>query len=221
VIVLAIDTSGHHGGLALTRDGSLVEEVTLHAPDGFGHHLFGVIQSLLARHSLTPAKIDCYAAASGPGSFTGIRVALAAIKGFAEVAGRPGAAVSNLQALAVHGSTALRAPLIDARREEIYGGLYDAALDPLAPEQVGSIGSWLGNLPDGPIEFIASDFSPFRTVLEAARPDARFTTAPHSLAAAVASLARDQLLRQRPPDPAALDANYVRRSDAELNWKEA
>lgn len=221
MIILAIDTSGHHGGLALTRGGALIEEAALHAPDGFGHHLFGAVEALLRRHALKAAQIDCFAAASGPGSFTGIRVALAAVKGMAEAAGRAAVGVSNLQALAYWGTTALRAPLMDARRGEIYGGLYDRALNPLAPEQVAPLESWLAGLPEGPIEFIASDFAPFAPALIPAHATGRMTIAPLSLAAAVAAIAADRLNAPGARDPAAIDANYVRRSDAELNWREA
>lgn len=221
MIILAIDTSGHHGGIALARDETLLEEAILHAPDGFGHHLFGAIESLLVRHALSPAQIGCFAAASGPGSFTGVRVALAAVKGLAEAAGRPAAAVSNLQALAYYGKTSLRAPLIDARRDEIYGGLYDDTLNPLAPEQVAPLETWLATLPAGGVEFISSEFAPFAAAIIPSRPTGKITIAPASLAPAVAAIARNRMLQGLSLDPAAMDANYVRRSDAELHWREA
>jgi tRNA threonylcarbamoyladenosine biosynthesis protein TsaB len=221
VIILAIDTSGQRGGVALARDGVLVEEITIHTPDGFGHHLFGVMNSLLTRHALTAPAVDCFAAASGPGSFTGIRVSLAAVKGLAEATGRAAVGISNLRALAFHGTTNLRAPFIDARREEIYGGLYDTTLRAMAIEAVSPLESWLASLPAGAIEFISSDMAPFREVIEAARPGSQFTTAPACLASAIAAIAFETREEWRSADSAAIDANYVRRSDAELNWREA
>ena len=122
MILLAFDTSSEHGSLALFRNGLLLEERAVEAPDGFGHVLFGEIEALLARHGVALRQLDRIAAASGPGSFTGIRVGLTAAKALAEALGCPVAAVSTLQALASFGSAARRAAVLDARRGED-GGL--------------------------------------------------------------------------------------------------
>ena len=116
-----------------------------------------------------------------------------------------------MKALAAFGSGPLRAPILDARRGEIYGGLYDAGLNAIAPERVAPIGDWLRTLPAGPIEFISSDFAPFAEALAGAV----VTIAPRALAGAIARIAS----RGLGIDPADVDANYVRRSDAELFWK--
>jgi tRNA threonylcarbamoyladenosine biosynthesis protein TsaB len=163
-----------------------------------------------------PAEIRCFAAAAGPGSFTGVRVGLAAIKGLAEAADRPAVAVSNLQALAVFGSRPLRATLLDARRGEIYGAVYDAHLRAISPEVVTALPRWIATLPAGDLEFISTDLGPFRYAL----PDAPVVTSPRALAGAVARIAWDLWQTGEAQDPAAVDANYVRRSDAELFWKE-
>ena len=92
-LILAVDTSSEYGSLALLRDSELVEEVALHAPKGFAHVLYGHLAELLERHAVKTADIDCFAAASGPGSFTGVRVGLACVKGLAEAVGRPAVAV--------------------------------------------------------------------------------------------------------------------------------
>ncbi len=80
-LVLAIDTTHEFGSLALASNDALLEEVPLHAPAGFGQVLYAHLGHLLARHGVKPAMIDCFAAASGPGSFTGVRVGLACVKG--------------------------------------------------------------------------------------------------------------------------------------------
>ena len=71
----------------------------LHAPDGFAHVIYGYVEEILRRNRVKLAEVDCFAAASGPGSFTGVRVGLACIKGLAEAMGRPAVGVSNLQAI--------------------------------------------------------------------------------------------------------------------------
>ena len=193
-LVLAVDTTQEYGSIALTREGVLIEEVAIRSPSGFAHVLYGHLRELLDRHARLE-EVDCFAAAAGPGSFTGVRVGLACVKGLAEAMGKPAAAVSNLQALATFGTARLRAPVIDARRGEVYGAVYDDAGALVIPEVVAKFDDWRGTLPPE-AELVGND-------------------PPRALAAAVARLAPAQAR-----DPAALDANYVRRPDAELFWKE-
>lgn len=213
--ILAIDTTGDSGSLALIENGSVIEEVALESPDGFAHVLFGEIEHLLARHAVALDQIDGFAAASGPGSFTGVRVGLTAAKGLAEAMGRKVAAVSNLQALASFGTRALRATVIDARRGEIYGAVYDAALNLVCDEIVMPYGAWRATLPSGDLELITSSFS-----IPGVDGEARVIEAPRALAGAIGKIAAGRFLAGLGEDPASIDANYVRRSDAELLWKD-
>jgi len=208
--ILAVDTTGEFGSIALVVDGEVLEEVELHSPDGFAHVLFGEIESLLRRHGTGVREIDAFASASGPGAFTGVRVGLAAVKGLAEAAGRRVIAISNLLALASFGSRALRVPVLDARRGEIFGAVYDSALELVRDEVVMKLDRFLASLPDGDLEFITAGFP---------LPDVTpVKEAPRFLAGAIGKIAASRFdLAQ---DPAAIDANYVRRSDAELLWKE-
>ena len=212
-LVLAIDTTRESGSLALVRGPETIEEIALRAPTGFAHVLYGELAALLERNGVELRSIDCFAAASGPGSFTGVRVGLACVKGLAETAGKPAVAVSNLRALASFGAARLRAVLIDARRGELYGAVYDSSLCLVVPEMVASLDVFLKSLPAGDVEFIATDFSSFQPAIQG-------TIAPAALAAAIGRLAGEQFQAGNASDPAALDANYVRRSDAELFWKE-
>lgn len=211
-LVLAVDATAEFGSLALVRGREVIEEALLHSPDGFAHVLFGQIERLLARHGLEIGDIDRFAAAAGPGSFTGVRVGLAAVKGLAEAAGKPAAAVSNLRAVASFGEAAVRAALLDARRGEIYGGLYDAGLRPLGPEVVTRFPAWLESLPEGDVEILSTDLAVFGPALTGRRA----RQIPRALAAAVGRIAAAGDAR----DPALIDANYVRRSDAEKNWRD-
>ncbi len=232
-MILAIDTTGEWGSIALVQDSALqdgqtIEEQAIHAPDGFAHVLFQSIEGLLARHGVKLSDIEAFASASGPGSFTGVRVGLTAAKGLAEGTGRKVIAVSNLQALASFGTRPLRAPVIDARRGEIFGAVYDAALNVVQEEVIAPFPQWLANLPAGDIEIVSNGFlagaaagftvdgTAGGTVsLPAALP---VVEAPRSLAAAVGRIAARRLARGGGSDPAEIDANYVRRSDAERFW---
>ena len=222
VRILSIDTTTEFGSLALVGDGELVDELLLHSTDGFAHILYPHLERLLAKHAWKIGEIDCLAATSGPGSFTGVRVGLAAAKGLAEACRKPMVAVSNLRALAWFGAAPLRATVLDARRGEVYGAVYDASLAIVRDEVVTKFPAWLATLPEGELEFIATDFGPFRQALAGTRFEKTpLIEAPRAMAGAVGRLAARLLAQGKAQDPAEVDANYVRRSDAELFWKDS
>src|SRR4029434_4231552 len=132
MILLAADTSGKHGSIALARvradpngspDALEILEIVPLAGGTFSAQLVPQIATLLSKHGLQVRDMGAFAAASGPGSFTGLRVGLAAIKALAEVLQKPIAAVSLLEVVArsanLHG-TVLAA--LDAGRGEVYVG---------------------------------------------------------------------------------------------------
>lgn len=181
--ILAIDITTAHGSLALAQDGRLLEEFRLDAPTGYGEIIFAAIDSLLVRHGSKIADIDLFATASGPGTFTGVRMGITVVQGLGEALSKSVVGISNLAALAHTGSGPLRYPTLDARRGEFYTAVYSEAGELIEPESLSSV------KPDN--------------ALEQSGP----------LAAAIASIAATRPQQ----DPAALDANYIRRSDAELN----
>lgn len=212
VLILALDTTREFGSIALVTAVETIDQIPLHAPDGFGHILFENIERLLRRNSLSVTDIALFAAASGPGSFTGVRIGLACIAGLAEATGKPADGVSNLEALAEFGTGPRRAVIIDARRGEVYAALYG---DATMAESVLPFPAFLDQLPPGPVEFIANDFAPFRPALSGTRfADCSVINAPRAIASSIGSIAA-----RRSRHSAFLDANYVRRSDAELLFK--
>lgn len=217
VLVLAIDTTTETGSLALARDGVVIAEERLESPDGYGHVLFDRIAALLAGNGVALEEIEVFAAAAGPGTFTGVRVGLTAAKGLASALGKRAAGVSNLRALALLGAGDRRAAILDARRGEVYAGLFDATANPLGPEAVMPLRQWVEALPPGETTFV---FSGAGALVDALEVDALGERAPRviagrPLAAAIALLAPGQAT-----DPALLDANYVRKSDAEMAWRD-
>ena len=219
--IAAIDTTSEYGSLALIQDGEVREEILAESPDGFGHVIFPRLEALLSRHGWLPEDVDCFACASGPGSFTGIRVGLAAVKGLGEALNKPVVAVSNLRAIAWHGECSLRATVLDARRGEVYGAVFSASLELVRPEVVLPSSAWAETLPEGELEFLSTDFSAFRHVFSAPRfACARLTEVPRALAGAIGRIASYHLASGAATSPGEADANYVRRSDAELLWKE-
>ena len=216
--ILAVDATSEYGSLALGRGGEAIEEVVLHAPTGFDQVLYGKLQELLQRNGVRLAEIACFAAASGPGTFTGVRVSLGCVKGLAEALGKPAVGVSNLEAMARFGTGRLRAVAMDARRGQVYGAVYDAEGGLVSEEVVADLGPWLGALPEEVDEFLSTDL---KLDLAGTRfAGARVIAAPRAMAAQIARIAAERLARGEVSDPAALDANYVRRADAEMQWKE-
>src|SRR5438067_12845042 len=131
MVILAVDTSGKNGSLALVRfEGEIGRTLELLLLEGgaFSAQLIPQISALLVKQSLSKHQIDGFAVVSGPGSFTGLRVGLAAIKASAEVLQRPIAAVSLLEvvALATKGDGQIFAAL-DAGRGEAYVREYEVA----------------------------------------------------------------------------------------------
>ncbi|MGA1995536.1 MAG: tRNA (adenosine(37)-N6)-threonylcarbamoyltransferase complex dimerization subunit type 1 TsaB [Bryobacteraceae bacterium] len=216
-LILALDTTRDDASLALARGDLILEEISLASPSGFAHVIHNAIDALLSRHGLSIAAVDCFAAASGPGSFTGVRVGLACVKGLAEALAKPAVGVSSLQALATFGQAPLRAAVLDARRGQIYGAVYNASGHLVSEEVVAALAAWLPTLPTADLQFIRIEGQQLALPLP---PEAAIATAPRSQAAAIAAIALGRLEAGLASDPAALDANYVRRSDAELFWTE-
>ena len=129
VLVLALDTSSPSGSLAVLRDEKVVGVVSTATGEVYSSRMFRELEFLLGELSLRMDEFELFAVAAGPGSFTGLRVGLAAVKGWAEVYRKPIAAVSALEAVAVqaHSSAALIVPVLDARRGQLYFGLYRRA----------------------------------------------------------------------------------------------
>lgn len=224
MVILAVDTTSRSGSLALARDGVILESIAIEAPDGFGQILYPRMEGLLASHSLAIPDIDLYAAASGPGSFTGIRVGMTAIKALAEVNGKQVVAVSNLLAMAQAGQGRLRAPVLDARRGQVYAAVYDSDLHAVIPEYVVDWEDFLQLIGGRGVTFLSQSVEVFSPTGAAPLPrtgnSVRSVILHEPLAGAVARVAAISAERGMTLPPEAIDANYVRKSDAELKWKD-
>ncbi len=199
-MILAIDTTHETGSLALVEGGKVLKEIVLDGGDGFGHLLFDGLEQL----GIPMDRVDAFAAACGPGTFTGVRIGLTTVKGLGEALGRPVFGISNLEAISTYATGPRVLPFYDARRGDVYARLLDGSEVVMPLEQVKAHVS-------GEVEWVSTDSVEGMTV----------TLAPKAIAGAIGRLAEQRLLAGERPDAAALDANYVRRTDAELNWREA
>ncbi len=220
MLILAIDTSGRNGSLALAEGDARHFHVVEVAPLDSGMYsaqLIPRLSQLLTRHSLQKTAIDAFAVVSGPGSFTGLRVGLSTVKGLAEVSGKPIAAVSSLEVVAftAHDGGHVIAAL-DAGRGQVFLGKYQAGGGGLLREK-----EWIATVQElidarhenAEIPLVTPDESIARQ-LQSCGLAARAIPAPQ--ADVVAGLGLGKILRRETVSAGALDANYIRRSDAEL-----
>src|SRR5215831_6065198 len=131
MLILGIDTSGKSGGIALAEGDERAFRLIASSPIAggtFSAQLVPGVASLLEKHGSAATDLGGFAVASGPGSFTGLRVGLSAVKGLAEVLGKPIATVSLLEALAMaSGKPGRVAAALDAGRSEVFFGLYQVS----------------------------------------------------------------------------------------------
>jgi len=224
MLLLAADTSGKHGSIALARlpqqstshqDSEQIEviETVPLAGGTFSAQLVPQIAALLSKHGFKKEDIGAFAVASGPGSFTGLRVGLAAIKALAEVLGKPIAAVSLLEAVSVAGQSQGRVmAVLDAGRGEVYAGEYEVAERAemlnerllTKDEFAASAEGWTVVTPDQSIADMARSAGLAVRQVEHPRSDA------------IARLGWQKIRAGETVSPEELEANYIRRSDAEI-----
>lgn len=125
--ILAIDSSGLAATVALLCDGILTGEYTIHNKKTHSQTLLPMIHDMLQMAEVDVKELDGIAVAAGPGSFTGLRIGAATAKGLAQTLAIPIVAVPALEGLAfnVEGTEALACPIMDARRNQVYYGIYN------------------------------------------------------------------------------------------------
>lgn len=207
------------------RNEKVIGVVATDTGETYSSRMFRQLEFLLAELQVAREAFDLFAVNAGPGSFTGLRVGLTAAKGWAEVYGKPVVAISGLQAVAEQSRTkGLLVPLLDARRGEVYFGFSERCSGDMRrrdDDRVGSPDEFLSAIAGKEnLTVISPDFEACGDLgarlhekgisCEAVSP---------VLAPAIALLAHRAAQRGETMDALTLDANYVRRSDAELHWK--
>ncbi|MBW1746189.1 MAG: tRNA (adenosine(37)-N6)-threonylcarbamoyltransferase complex dimerization subunit type 1 TsaB [Deltaproteobacteria bacterium] len=124
--ILAVDTATKSCSVAIVEKESIIAETTLFIEQTHSKHLMEMIDTVLNLSGLTVSELDGFAVTRGPGSFTGLRIGISSIKGFAMASGKPVVGVSSLDSLAMQCgfSSYLVSPLLDARKEEVYFSRY-------------------------------------------------------------------------------------------------
>ena len=126
MLILAFESSARAASVALVEDGRLISQYSQCSGLTHSRTLLPMAEDMLKNAELTLDKIDLFAVAPGPGSFTGIRIGVSTVKGLAWAADKPCVGVSTLEAMAWHGLAAggLVCPVMDARRSQVYNALF-------------------------------------------------------------------------------------------------
>lgn len=202
----------------MARDGVVIREDAMDPLRSHDAQLPAALMTVLERAALSLADVDVYAVATGPGSFTGLRVGIAAMQGLAFASGKPLVGVSAFDALARQAGRGLVATWIDAWRGEVFAALYRDGREVEGPtvEHPEVILRRLSQL-DG-CTFIGEGAVTYRAIIMRALPD-RFRVATPVmplLSGAIAMLATEAARAGQLPPPHAIRPLYVRRPDAVL-----
>src|SRR5271165_2377738 len=179
MLVVAIDTSGRKGSIALCRgDNENLQVLQLTSLEGgtYSAQLMPRIADMLQQNDFSKTDVDGFVVVSGPGSFTGLRVGLATVKGICEVLQKPLATVSMLEAVALtHGQAGRTvSALLDAGRGEVYVGEYRVSADHAESirEYIAKLEAFVAESAAVPGDLLTPD----EKVAQALQPNARLVT---------------------------------------------
>ncbi|QWV98884.1 tRNA (adenosine(37)-N6)-threonylcarbamoyltransferase complex dimerization subunit type 1 TsaB [Geomonas nitrogeniifigens] len=220
--ILTVDTSSNCSSVSLSDDATLLGECLLGEDRSNSGRLMDSISGLLRAARLAPEGLDCLAVSLGPGSFTGVRVGIATVKGLALATGKPVVGFSSLAMLAMNlpYSSAQVAPLFDARKGEVYGALYRCGALPAAvvADAVLSPADFLALVRE-PTIFVGDGALRYRDLIrdtlgELAIFPPWHTNLPRASAGAV--IAREAAREGKFTPLAQLNPTYLRASEAEI-----
>ena len=215
----------------MLRDEAVLKVLAHESEEDYSSWLLPAVRECLVGSGLGMEQVDAYVAAAGPGSFTGLRVGLTSVKAWAEVYGKGIAAVSRLEALAAEasGEAGWVAAFFNAQRGQVFGAVYRRSGKGLArsgDEMVVAPGKFVdaaAELAKGErISWVSIDAD--CVVAEESwkareMRGERVESVSRVRAPMIGRLGLEALAEGRSTDALALDANYVRRSDAEIFWK--
>ena len=224
--VLAIDTSSAACSAALSRDGKILGENLINARLTHSQTILPAVEELLEREDLRVSDVDLFAVVAGPGSFTGVRIGVCAVKALCLAADRPCARIDALEAIAEGTSfEGFISPILDARRGQVYTALFErkgGRLNRLTEDRALPLTEWIGELGDRDrVYFTGDGLNTYENDLMAAMGE-RALIAPMQIRLLRASAAC--FLAERRPethmDAALLTPLYLRLPQAERERNE-
>jgi tRNA threonylcarbamoyladenosine biosynthesis protein TsaB len=227
MLILGIDTTSSKGSAALVEDGRLIANVEVDTPATHSERLLPAVDFLLRQAGTALRDIQVYAVVAGPGSFTGVRIGLATVKGLSFSTGTPVVALSSLETVAygIRDKAKILWPILDAKRGEVYTAVYESPggdgiprplTDPIVspPEEAFRLTSRPG------VAIAGSGAELYAHLFEKIYPHSfELVTTDGFLAPDAAKLACLYAREGKALAPEAFDANYVRHSEAEVKRK--
>jgi tRNA threonylcarbamoyladenosine biosynthesis protein TsaB len=219
-MLLAIETATEVGGVALLERGDLRAEIGLGESTSYNAALLPAIDSVLSLCGCALDDVEAIALSVGPGSFTGLRVGLATALGLCFGTERQIVPVPTLAALSLHaGEVGRIAPLLDARKGQVYAGLYGPSAHPLGPELVTDPLPWLESVKgQGPVWFLGPGAHLYRNEIGTALgTEARLLSklVGWPRAATVGTLGEQALRQGGGCRPTEIELRYIRPAEAE------
>jgi tRNA threonylcarbamoyladenosine biosynthesis protein TsaB len=232
VILLALDTCDSRGSVAVLRDDEVLKAIPHAGTEDYSSWVLPTVEKALKASGLSIRDIDTFAVASGPGSFTGVRIGLTTVKAWSEAFGTTKiASVSRLEAIAVQAADGGQyvAAFVDAHRDQVFGGLYrreGPELSLVEDEMLAAPEEFLDWVKErsmnGRVRWISMDPEKM-TAQEGWRARTAegesVEVSKSVIAPLIGRIGRQRALQGRLTDALGLDAQYLRRPDAEVFWK--
>lgn len=218
MLILGVDSATQVAGAAIINDRQLLAEAFFNTRKNHSQRLLPMIVNLITEAGLELSDLDGLAVAIGPGSFTGLRIGLATVKGLAHVAQKPLAGIPTLDSLAWNAweVPGLVCPVINARRQEVYTALYrwqEGELCRLTPYQAVDPASLVNSLQSYamPVYFLGDAVAPYWEVWQQLGTRGRFlpSTSTWPRAAQIANLGRERLQAGKADDLIQLKPLYL------------
>jgi tRNA threonylcarbamoyladenosine biosynthesis protein TsaB len=224
--ILAVDTASKSCSVAIIHNDVLMAEMTLASGQTHSKHLMDMIRTVIRISGLSISDLDGFAVTKGPGSFTGLRIGISSVKGLAAGSGKPVVSVSSLETLAMQSepSPYLICPLLDARKGEVYfsryrleGGILKKEIEERVCPPIQAVCDL-----DEPCLFIGDGaFLHKKLILDQIGELANFAPAFANMirASTVAHISMIRFKKKDTDDLGTLVPSYIRKSDAELNFR--
>lgn len=169
MIILGIDTASAACSAALTRDGKLLGEKIMNSALTHSQTIMPAVEELLDAQGMLPTDVDLFAVAAGPGSFTGVRIGVCAVKALCAGTGKNCARVDALHALALaSGFDGLICPIFDARREQVYTALFRGngeTVQRVREDEAIPLNDLIASLPDEKIYFTGDGLDTYENAI--------------------------------------------------------
>ncbi len=235
VLILAFNTTDEHGGAAIYRDTECLAAAANDSSVSYSITLFQMVDDLLRRAHLSLRDMDLFAVAHGPGSFTGIRIGVAAAQAWGTAFSRLVCGVSVLEAMVEEAQpdTRLAVSILDARRGEFFLSLFErahltGAFSPrgeallLKPDAATRLLQQAAGTPDAAqtVTCIARQHDAAAQTQRSNWPQFRWRSVAGPLLYGIARCALRAQQQGELQSPAEIDALYIRRTDAEMKWQE-